>query len=95
MLEPVDLQHAFVEAFGVLDREAPEHQQYPVGQARPQAQAISRLHPGDAPDGGRMLARLLEPQVAGFLEQQAFQALGAGEKEFVTIRHGNIQCLRQ
>ncbi len=89
---PVDIQHAVVEILGVLHREALEHQQHPVGQARPQAQAIGRLHVGHAAHGRSVLTRLLKAKPDGFLDQQAFKAFGTGEEDFVTIRHGNTRA---
>ncbi len=89
---PVDIQHAVVEVLGILHREALEHQQHPIGQARPQAQAIGRLHVGHAAHGRSVLTRLLKAKPDGFLDQQAFKAFGTGEEEFVTIRHGNTKA---
>ncbi len=85
---PLDVMHAVVEVFGVLHGEALEHQQHAVAQARPQAQAIGRFHVGHAAHGGGVFAGVFEAKRGGFLSKQAFEAFGAGEKEFVTIRHG-------
>ncbi len=85
---PVDIQHAMVEVFGVLHREALEDQQHAVGQARPEAQAVGGFHVGHAAHGRGVLAGFLKAKPDGFLDQQAFEALGAGEEEFKTVRHG-------
>jgi hypothetical protein len=85
---PVDRVHAVVEVFGVLHREALEHQQHAVGQARPEAQAVSGFHVGHAAHGRGVLAHLLKAKPDGFFDEQAFKAFGAGEEEFETVRHG-------
>ncbi|MCY1178932.1 hypothetical protein D9M73_193070 [compost metagenome] len=85
---PIHIVHAIVEVVGIFHGKALEHQQHPVAQARPQAKAIGRLHVGRAANGRGVLAHLFKAKPAGFLSEQTFKALGAGEKEFVTIRHG-------
>jgi len=85
---PLDVKHAVVQVFSVFHREALEHQQHPVGQTRPQAQAISGLHGRHATHGGGVLAGLFKAKPDGFLDEQAFKAFGASEEEFETIGHG-------
>ena len=38
---------------------------------------------------------LLKAKPDGFLDQQAFEALGASEEEFKTVRHGAFQAFQQ
>ena len=92
MILPFHVQYAVVEVLGILHREAFKHQQHAVGQARPETQAISGLHVGHAAHSGGVLARFLKAKPDGFLDQQAFEAFGASEEEFVTIRHGNSRA---
>ena len=95
VVSPFDVQHAVVKIFGVLHREALEHQQHTVGQARPEAQAVGGFHVGHAAHGRGVLAGFLKAKPDGFLDQQAFEALGAGEEEFKTVRHGAFQAFQQ
>ncbi|MNO56270.1 hypothetical protein D3C76_467820 [compost metagenome] len=90
---PLDVQHAVVQVFGVLHLETLEHQQHAVGQARPQAQAISGFHGGHAAYGRGVLPRFLKAKPDGFLDEQAFKAFRASEEEFETIGHGNSEPL--
>lgn len=85
---PLDVEHAVIQVFSVFHREALEHQQHPVGQTRPQAQAISGFHGGHATHGGGVLASFFKAKPDGFLDKQAFKAFGASEEEFETIGHG-------
>ena len=84
---PVNRVDAVVEVVGVLHVEALEHQQHSVGQARPDAQAVGGFHVGGAANGRGVLAHLIEAEALGLFGEQAFQALGAGEIEFETVRH--------
>jgi hypothetical protein len=80
-----------VEVFGVLHREALEHQQHAVGQARPEAQAVGGFHVGHAAHGRGVLALVkAKPRPFG---EQAFKAFGAGEEEFETVRHEYSRAL--
>ena len=89
---PLDIEHAVVEVFGVLHRETLEHQQHPVRQTRPQAQAISGFHGGHAAHGRSVLTRFFKAKPDGFLDEQAFKAFRASEEEFETIGHGNFRA---
>ncbi len=51
MILPLDIQYAVVQVFGILHREALEHQQHAVGQARPETQPVSGLHVRRAANG--------------------------------------------
>ena len=95
VIVPVDIQHAVIQVFGILHREARQHQQHTVGQTRPQAQAVSRLQIGNPTDRRGLLAHFLQPEPGGLFCKQPFQPFGASEKKFVTIRHVGFQCLRQ
>ncbi|MNN06627.1 hypothetical protein D3C81_1194240 [compost metagenome] len=88
---PVDRAHGLVQRLGVIHREAAEHQQHAVGQPRPQAQAIGGFHAALPLHGGHLGAPFEQAQVGGFLEQQGFQALGAGQNERVQIGHAVFQ----
>jgi hypothetical protein len=76
---PVDRVHAVVEVFGVLHREALEHQQHAVGQARPEAQAVGGFHVG-LPRTAEVCSRTSSRPSPGFFDEQAFKAFGAGEE---------------
>ena len=95
VVSPLDVQHAVVKILGVFHRETLEHQQHAVGQARPEAQAVGGFHVGHAAHGRGVLAGFLKAKPDGFLDQQAFEALGAGEEEFKTVRHGAFQAFQQ
>jgi len=79
--------HAIVKVVCVLHRETLEHQQHAVGQARPEAQAVGGFHVGGAADGRGVLTHIVEAEASGFFGKQAFQAFGAGEVKFETVRH--------
>ena len=84
---PLDVQHAVVQVFGILHRETLEHQQHPVRQTRPQAQAVSGFHGRHAAHGRGVLACFFKAKPDGFLDQQAFKAFGASEEDFELIGH--------
>ena len=88
MVAPVHCLHAVIKLVGVIHGKARQHQQHAVGQARPQTQSIGHLDFGMAADRGRLLARILQPKPPGLFQQQALEPLGAGQHDFVTIRHG-------
>jgi len=84
---PVDGVDAVVQVIGVLHREALEDQQHAVAQARPKAQAVGGFHVGLATNRRGVLTHLLQTKATGLFGKQAFQALGAGEIKFETVRH--------
>ncbi|MCY1354067.1 hypothetical protein D9M69_404260 [compost metagenome] len=93
VIVPVHRQHALVELLGVPHREALEHQQHPVGQAGPEAQAVGGLQVTLATHRSHLLAHVLQAEARGLFGQQAFKALRAGEEKFVVVRHGKFQGL--
>ena len=89
---PLDVEYAVVQVFGVLHRETLEHQQHPVRQTRPQAQAISGFHGGHAAHGRGVLTSFFKAKPDGFLDQQAFKAFGTSEEDFELIGHWNLRA---
>ncbi len=87
MVMPLDIEHAVVQVFGVLHREALEYQQHAVGQTRPETQPVSGLHVGRAANGRGVLTGFLQTQRRGFFGKQTFEAFGASKEKFVAIRH--------
>ncbi|MNZ79882.1 hypothetical protein D3C78_984970 [compost metagenome] len=87
VIGPVDSVHAIVKVVGIFHVEALEHQQHAVGQTRPEAQAVGGFHVGRAADGRGVLAHIVKAQALGLFGKQAFQAFGAGEIKFETVRH--------
>src|SRR5471032_2529720 len=92
MVLPLDVEHAVVQVFGVLHRETLEHQQHPVRQTRPQAQAISGFHGGHAAHGRGVFTRFFKAKPDGFLDEQAFKAFGASEEDFELIGHWSFKA---
>ncbi|MCY1213549.1 hypothetical protein D9M68_394340 [compost metagenome] len=89
---PVHRQHALIEVLGVLHRKARQHQQHPVRQPGPEAEAVRGFQVALAAHGGNLLAHLLQSELRGLFGQQAFQAFRAGEEKFVAVRHWNSRA---
>ncbi|MCY1435443.1 hypothetical protein D9M71_515400 [compost metagenome] len=81
---------AHVELLGIRHRETRQHQQHPVGQARPQAQAVGGFQVAFAAHRGNLRLSRAQAELLGFLQQQAVEALRAGEEKFVDIRHARF-----
>ncbi|VFT10908.1 Uncharacterised protein [Pseudomonas aeruginosa] len=84
---PVHRVDRHVHGLGVLHRESRQHQQDPVGQARPQAEAIGHLQAALSAHRRHLGARLVQAEPLRLFEEQAFQAFRAGQKQFVNISH--------
>lgn len=84
---PVHRVDRHVHGLGVLHRESRQHQQDPVGQARPQAEAIGHLQAALPAHRRHLGARLVQAEPLRLFEEQAFQAFRAGQKQFVNISH--------
>lgn len=89
---PLDVEHTVVQVFSVFHRETLEHQQHPVRQTRPQAQAISGFHGGHAAHGRSVFTRFFKAKPDGFLDEQAFKAFWASEEDFELIGHWNFRA---
>ncbi|MNZ78299.1 hypothetical protein D3C78_968680 [compost metagenome] len=90
VIAPRDAAHAHVEFLGVRHREPREHHQHPVGQARPEAEAICRFQIALTAHRGNLRPRLLQAERLGLLQQQAIEPLGTGEEQFVDFRHASF-----
>ena len=87
MITPVHGLNTLIQLLGAAHGEARQHQQHAVSQTRPEAQPISHLQIALPADRRGLLARLFQTETARLFQQQAFDPLGAGKYDFVTLGH--------
>ncbi len=87
VLFPLHAMHAQVQRLGIFHRETGQHQQYPVGQARPEAQAIGIREARLAAHRRGLAAGFLQAEALGLLQQQGLETLGTGEDELLHRGH--------
>ena len=84
---PLHPVHAQIQPLGVFHREARQHQQHPIGQSRPEAQAVGIRETRLAAHRRGLAAGFLQAEALGLFQQQGLESLGTGEDELLHRGH--------